>query len=259
MPRKLGPKRVMKKTARRITRRPINYQIRRVVKSMAESKISTYQAINQSIACADSTVLPTFIPLTPAVAQGSAENQRSGNRIMATSGVIEGYVNMKPYDAVTNTFPSVKVKMWIVSYKNRNVSSNSDPTLALADFSTFFDSGASGIPMQGNIIDMIATVNTDRWTVHKSKVVTLSLGGASTSYPDTTGPHEGSGTYQKYFKFYFGKHLGKLIYDDVVGSGYPTNKNLYIVFQSVTTDGSARQTGPIAEFHYKYDVKFKDF
>lgn len=259
--KKYGKKRPMgKRGKKRVSRKPKRTAartIRRVVRGMAETKRQLAYYVNQPLSIGDNTILPYIVTLAPALAQGAEDNRRIGNEITVVSGTVSGYVNMLPYNATTNTFPSLKVRMMVVSYKNRNVSANSDPTLVSADFSTFFNNQASGIPFQGTILDMFGEVNKERWTLHSEKIVDLTLGGSSTTYPDATGPHQ-SGTYQKAFKFYFGKHLGKLKYDDSVGSQFPTNKNLFLIVQPVRSDGTGREVGAVAELHYKLDIRYKD-
>lgn len=239
-------------------RKSINYKIRKVVKSMAESKMKNLFQINQSIVTAGVGYNTFYRQLVPALSVGAGDGQRVGNRVLVSSAVVEGYINMLPYDAVQNPFPSLKVKLWIVSYINKNASNTSDQQLTLADFATFFQSNTSGTSFQGNISDMILPVNDQCWRIHKTKIITLGLGGASTTYADSTGPHEGSGKYQSYFKFYLGKLLGNLRYDDAIGSQYPTNKNLYLLVQPVCTDGRASDGYTTAELHYNVTYKYKD-
>jgi len=81
----------------------IRSTIRSVVKSMAETKLISYTAINESITTANNIVVPYYIPLAPPISQGSGQNNRVGNSIMVTSGHVEGYVNLLPYNATTNT------------------------------------------------------------------------------------------------------------------------------------------------------------
>lgn len=239
------------------TKKTMNFKVRKIVKSMSETKSNNAVSLNQSISTADAATTPFYRTMNLVLGQGAGDNQRIGNRVFVSSGVVEGYVNMLPYDAITNPFPSLKAKIWICSYKRMNSTNSNNQTLALADFSSFFKSGASNIPFQGNLGDMILPVNDDVWTVHRTKVITLGLGGSSTTYADSTGPHEGSGKYQGYFKFYIGKYLGSLRYDDATGSQYPTNRNLWLVCQAVRTDGTL---GPItgAELHYNVTIKYKD-
>lgn len=247
-------KRVKKTNKTVIKSKRSTIKIKRIVKSMAETKSNVLVSINNGITTGDVAVVPYNIVLSPVLTQGtSASNQRIGNKVQVVSGVIDGYINMLPYNATTNTYPNIKVKLFLASYKNKNVSAVSSPTLVAGDFATFFE---GGFPFQGNMYDLLAPVNEDNWVIHKQKVLTLSLGASSTSYPSQTTPLEGTSTYQRYFKFYFGKLLGKLQYNDTYNS--PVNKNLYLIVQPITTDGSGRQAGNICEIHYKYECKYKD-
>lgn len=251
-------RRPRRKTAR--PRATFARRVRKVVTRMAEKKQTTTTQLNINLTSADTSVLMNYVPLAPILAQTSAENGRDGNEVQVTSAKISGQINMLPYNSITNTFPNIKVKLWLVSYKNRNSSPSNAQDLGLSDFSTFFENGSSGVPPQGTLYDMWAPVNSSRWTVHATKTMNLSIGNnsATGTYQNTTAPAVGNGNYQAPFSFNFGKHLGKLIYDDNNGSNYPTNKNCFLLIQPVTSDGSARQAGPIAKLHYRYDVRYTD-
>jgi len=258
--RKPYRKPVRKSAPKRNYRRKSTFvkKVQRVITKMAEKKQTTTTQINVGLTTGDNSVLVPYIALAPILSQGSAENGRIGNSVMVKYARIAGYVNMLPYNSITNTFPCIKLKMWLVSYKNRNASATNDQTLVIGDMATFFENGASGVPFQGTMYDAICPCNSSRWTVHSTRTFDLTLGGASTAYPNTTAPVVGNGSFQKYFSFDFAKHLGKLMYDDTSGSNYPTNKNCFLIMQPITADGSSRQAGPVAEIHYRYDVQYTD-
>jgi len=247
-----------KRAAKRSTKSTFAKKVQRVVTRMAEKKQTTTTQINVPLTTGDNSILVPNFTMVPTLSQGSAENGRIGNSVKVTYAKVAGYINMLPYNATTNTFPNLKVRVMLASYKNRNVLANSSPNVVVGDFDTFFDNGANGVPFQGTMYDILAPVNSQRWTIHSQRILDLSLGGSTTSYPNTTVPVNGNGSYQKYFSFSFAKQLGKLTWDDTIGSNYPTNKNLYLLIQPITTDGSARQAGPIAEVHYKWDVHYTD-
>lgn len=235
-------------------------KVRKVITKMAEKKQTTTTQLNINVSTADSGILMNYVPLSPILSQTSAENGRIGNEVRVTSAIIKGQINMLPYNSITNTFPNLKVKMWLVSYKNRNASPTNAQDLGISDFSTFFENGSTGVPPQGTLFDMYNQVNSSRWTVHASKVLNLSLSSntATGTYQNTTSPAVGNGSYYGTFAFSFGKHLGKLMYDDNSGSNYPTNKNCFLLIQPVASDGSSRQVGPICKLHYMYDCRYTD-
>lgn len=245
----------------RVARKPrksFNAKVRSAIKGMAEKKQTTTTQINVPLTTGDNSTLVPNIALAPVLSQNTTENSRVGNEVRVTSASISGYINMLPYNATTNTFTNLKVRMMLVSQKIRNTTNTLASTLTVGDFDTFFDNGANGVPFQGTMYDAISKINTQRWSVHADRIFTLSLGNSTSSYGNTTAPSSGSGSYQARFKFYFGKQLGKLIYDDNVGSQLPVNKNVYLIVQPICSDGSSRQIGPIAEIHYVYDVRYID-
>lgn len=250
-----------KKTYKKTTTMKVkmNTRIRKVVKSMSETKEINAVSLNNDCNTGDVTTIPYYIRLTPIITQGSAANLRIGNHILVSSAYIDGYINLKPYDAISNPFPSIKVKLFLVSQRRINSTTTNSQALTASDLGGFFESSGASFPFQGSLADCILPINNSNWKVHKTKVLSLSLSGASTSYPDATGPHEGSSKYQSYFKFYFGKALGNLKYDDTTGSNCPTNRNLWLIVQPVRTDGGLGSgiNKPV-EIHYNLNIKFKD-
>lgn len=241
-------------------KKPVSFdtKVKKPVIKMAEKKQQSAISINNSVTPADTAILPYYAVMTPALAQSATEIGRIGNKVKISSAYVKGYVNLLPYNVATNTFPDLKVRLLLVSYKRRNVNATNLPTLALSDVQDILQVGGGGIPFQGNMTDVLCPINNEVWTVYHDKVVTLSLGGSSTGYGATTTPHSGSGSYQTGFNFSMGKALNNLNYDDDVGSQFPTNKNLWLIAQPITTDGGARQAGPVCEIHWTTVFNYTD-
>ena len=117
--RKAAPKRKYRK--RVYKKSSFASKVKKVIHRMAENKLLSGYAANQSIAWAGSVTNPTSFKLAPAVTQGSGSNQRVGNSIKIVKGVVRGYVNLKPYSATNNPFDyPVYVKMWVCRRQTTN-------------------------------------------------------------------------------------------------------------------------------------------
>ena len=247
-PKRKYAKRVYKKSS-------FASKVKKVIHRMAENKVLSGYAANQSIAWAGSVTNPTNYKLVPAVRQGGGSNQRVGNQIRVTKAIVRGYVNLKPYSATNNPYDyPIYVKMWLCRRQTTNVTiTGVNPTTA--DWAQFFQTGNSAVGFQSNMLDMMLYHNKDYWNVFQQKTIQLSTNFASGSV--ITNP--GSGRVSTSFYFDVTKYLGNLKFNDDNADYVPTNKELLLVFQAVKADGSTPGALlDVAEYHIAYDYQFED-
>ena len=229
--------------------------VKRAIHSNIENKLWNRFAANETISTAAASN-PEYINLVPYPSQSTTSTQytRIGNRIRVMKAYIKGFVNLKPYNSITNPYVGpVYVKMWLCRYKELNCAD-----IALTSISTnFFEGVAGSTSFQGNMLDMSLTNNKDDWIIYKTK--TFELG--TTSNDITLAQVQSriasdNSRMTKPFYFSFGKHLRKQLQYDVNGNP-PTNTNLFLVTQVVYADGSAAAIEP-AEYHYTIRAEFED-
>jgi len=241
----------------RATARPsqgLKRYIKKVVHSNLETKLWNNYAINTTITSASLTT-PVMVALIPgSIGPGTNTSQRIGSEITCVKGVISGYIGLRPYDAITNPKAPTMIKMWMVSSKLTNSRTIADTDIV----NSFFDagSGASATGFQGNLLDIMLPVNTKNWTVLKTKTIKLS---------QTYGTNYGSGQYLGVFpnlnsiapfSFNFGSHLKtKLTFTE--NTNNVSNRNIWLVFQAVYSDGSSDALLP-AEVAYSHSFYYKD-
>lgn len=248
--RRRGAKKVGK------TSRAFAAKVKKIVHRMAENKTITQDASNESITpCDGVTAVPYFINLLPSVGQGVTQGTRVGDQIRIVKNHIKGYINLLPYNVTTNPYVCpIIVKMWIVSWKYANPAFTQP---ALVDFSTFFQRGSATSNFIGNPLDMVRDVNTDVWTVHKTKSFELSSGG-SFNVATPVSYQNPSGVWSHKYSFQVGKFVKLLKYNDN-SPLTPTNKNLYLVIQTVRADGTAVAAGNVyCENHWQNTMYFED-
>lgn len=216
-----------------------------------ENKVLTSYAANQSINVAVSNV-PSWINLMPVVSAGIGSGNRIGDEINVVKAYIRGRINILPYNVTTNPLSPVLVKMWLVSHRRINSNQLTDTDIS----TTFFTINNGTIGFQGNMLDMIFTPNLDSWKIYKTK--SFELGSSSSS--GTTGS---AGTYFDNsamtvpFYFEYAKHVGKVKY--LNGASVPQNKNLFLVIQVITADGSSSASSiQPAESHFVSRIEFED-
>jgi len=251
---KRSPKNVKRvRRAKRSSKRPsFTKKVKAVVQSFAEHKQFTSYGGNNQIGTASAS-FPSSLNLMPVLNQGTGDSTRVGNEVRITSANIRGYVNILPYNVSTNVLSTaVMVKIWLCSYKTAQTNNIS---LTNAD-SSFFEINNGSVGMQGTMLDMVLQPNMDSWTVHASKKVKIGAGYASSTGPVGTSGYFDNSPMTAPFSFNWGKYCkSPLRFNDATTS--PSNKNMFLIFQSVYADGSASSVYS-SEMHYCNTVKYVD-
>ena len=223
--------------------------IKKVLHSQIENKITQVQFANVDLLFAGSVTSPTYQYLLPFPSQNTSQSGRLGNIIDCVKSVFRGYINVKPYNATTNTLACpIYVKMWLCKRKCLNYNS---AVPSATDFANFFQSGGTVAGFSGGMLDVVLNVNSDYWTVLQTKTVQLfNITGVSQSMVPA------SSNVSVPFYFDLTKHTGKLKFND--NSSYATNKELYMVWQTVRSDGTVDTAGQYAEIHYLLEHQYED-
>lgn len=187
--------------------------------------------------------------LMPVLSQGGTDaEKRIGNEVSLRGGYVKGYVNLLPYDFITNPQSTVHIRMMLVSMKDENINT--------FDSTNIFQFGNASLDVQGNIGDMLYQVNKDLYTVYEQKTFTLGA-TALTNSVSTVTPNIMS-NYQSSMPFYFnwGKHFkAKLKYNDSASTC--TNRNLFLFVMGCYSDGSGLAVTP-AEIHFLNQYNYED-
>lgn len=249
-------KKIMRKP-KKYVKKNISRVVKRVLDSQVERKIYVINSVNNSI----STIVggtPTNINLMPQISHGTGQESRIGQQVKITNAHISGFVNLLPYNSVTNTLSTpVWIKMWVISSKLTSVAGFGNTTAGTG----LFEAGADTVGLQGNMLDMVLPINKDAFTVYASKRINLGATYASSTGQVGTGGYYDNSKMSVPFFFSYGKHFKQqLKYNDDTAAqngNYPYNKNCYLIFQAVYADGSTA-VGPIAEYHYALKVSYTD-
>lgn len=241
-----------KRTVKRMSKAPLRRAIRNELVAMAEKKIWVDYAANQPITTAAGT-FPTSRNLTPLLNQGTSNSQRVGNEVQCVNGYIRGYVNILPYNAISNALSTpILVKLWLCWYRQRNSYIISDTDAA----TSFFDVNGGVVGFQGNTLDLLLPVNKDNWGILEEKEFKLGATYASATGAVGTGGYYDMSNMSNYFMFDITKYLGKLLYDDT--TNIAKNRNLFLIFQAVNADGGPSGTNVSAEYHTTTVVEYVD-
>lgn len=128
-------KSVFKKTSVSNINKKVKALVKKTLQQAAEKKKFIYYAANQGIPSGGAGVYPFTASVTPSPAQGPDDGERIGNKIRIVDGWLRGFVNLRPYDVITNAgLPPLWVRILVVSYKKEHGSSIGQTNL-LTDFS----------------------------------------------------------------------------------------------------------------------------
>lgn len=248
-PRRKYARRVYKK------RTPLVKTIKQVIHSQIENKIVSTYGANQLLTLGTSGVVPYFMNLTPSPVQNVTSQGRIGNSVRVVKATVNGFVNVLPYNSITNLMPApVMVKMWLCKRKGFN---NETRLPNITDFNNFFQSGGTTLGFQQNMLDMTLRNNTEYWTIFSSKTVQLQNYYYAGATAPTTTILGSAYKVSLPFKFSFAKHLALCKYNDT--ATFPQNKELFLVFQPVYADGSSAPAGSqLAEIHYNVEWEYED-
>lgn len=227
--------------------------VRKVIRSTAEKKSYIAYGINNPIVTSVGGVPPTSVPLVPVLAQGTASNNRIGDDVRVVKAVINGHVNMLPFNGTTNvTTCNSLVKLWVVDSTTLTAVEGLGPGY----WASLFDIGGGSAAWQGNINDIMFDMNTPFFKSKEERLLNMSY-----ALPTVTGTTESvapnnDGSFTKAFSIDFTKHLGRLTYSDAT-SNLCTNKGLWLFLQCVAADGSSTAVQN-CEFHYNVRVDYID-
>lgn len=226
--------------------------VKAAVNRLAERKAFIAQGNNISIPVVTGSV-PLGLQLAPAVTQGTSQNQRVGNQIKVVRATVRGHIAIRPYDSIGNPGgPPAMIKLWLVKYSPSNPASLSGTDISTA----FFDTGSTVTGLQGNIYDLDAYLNKDSWRLLDEKILKVGSASASANMPSASAYIYDNSSMILPFKFEYGKHIGKCLYNDSVS--LPTNTNVFLVFQCVYASGTTSTGSVPAEVSYHTKVEYTD-
>lgn len=229
--------------------------VKRAIHRNIENKILVSYLANQSITTADSDYQVASINLLPPIPKGSDQGERLGIRIKPMVNSIRGYINLKPHNSLTNPYTPVKVRLMVVSYKLQNRDS---VALSLSDFARIFEAGNNTVPFQGNMLDMVLPVNKSDWIVYENRVISVGSTSGSSSVQGSGVIYDTS-RFSVYFSFNVRKYCKQFLTFDDLSASRPTNRNLYLLIQPVSAEGShGGGTYTPIEMHYVHRFEFED-
>lgn len=231
------------RTSRRYRKGPsFARKVKQIVHSLTEDK-HAYTTSGNALVKFNSTIdaVGDYQPIVPAIGQGSAENQRIGQRIIAKSLKIRGFVKLDINEVNDGSkLPTVAVRLMVISMKHKP--SYAEVTASATPLGTLLKKGGTTTGFLGTLSDLHAPINTDVFTVHHDKKFYLRqdfVNVTGPSPPTTILAQDISKTI-KFFNLSVKCKGRKLMYDeDVSSDSFPVNFCPFLVLGYTYLDGSA--------------------
>lgn len=233
--------------------------VKRILHKEVENKYYTTYAFGQAVKIQVNSAPVSgegLFSLVPGIALGNNSGNRIGNKVRVVKSRLNMTLTLAPYVAVTNPYtPGVYVKIWIFRFKPAN-----DRAPTLGEWQSWFKGIGNNFSLQGNLLDLNATVETDIFEVYKTKTVFLtSSSNSANGVPNATSYMFASGKNSINCSFDVTKHLGTMTYNDTATSNI-LGKNLWCFIQPIYTQynpasGNAFQPITLA---YSHNTWFED-
>lgn len=227
--------------------------VRTAIQSQTEVKQWSLYGANQAMQTGNAgAIYPFQLYIAPQLSQGLGDGQRVGDEVNIKSGKMTLFVNLLPYNATTNPNPCpFWVRVWIVSYKKQQTNS-----IAATDIlSSFFRVPTTSLSFQSNMLDMALEVNRESWTVHSERLIRVGSTAPSTTGPVSSGSYFDSSVASVNLDFTLPLR-GPLVFND--GGTTASNKNLWLLMQTVPMNGTNNSSYFSAECHYNISFDYTD-
>ena len=258
--RKVFRRRVARRAPRRMVTKPVSYAVKKYVKRALHTQVENKCVqINSGATFGNVLQDPEMnaFPMAPlsgfwSIAQGVGQGQRIGNQIRTRKAYLNYVLRPVRYDSVYNPFPQPSEVQLMLGYvKNTPAFAPAAPDIQL-----LFQNGGSTSAPVGSLRDIISVINTDYWVIKKRwthKIGYAVASGTGTS-PNNQSFSNNDFKLNVVKRIDITSYLPKLFqFND--NSISPTTKNLFLMFQAVSSDGgiySAAVTPTNIEFWVDY-------
>ena len=201
---------------------------------------------------------PYFQPLNWQTTQGTGQGNRIGNRLTVKNAVLTGSLNMKDYNAYSNS-RQLDQLVTIVVFKLRTYLAGTNPTYSNT-FSKMFQMGNSSAPLANTPLDHIRKFNKDIFQIKAVRRFKMGYSGAIINGASGTGTQpvpNNDFNYQRFFKIPLTKFYKKTQIFDEGGAVDARNDNLFFMVYCAPADGSVFTSTPLS-LTWDWEAQFED-
>lgn len=239
------PKRFLKKkpmvsqSVKQYVKRIVHDQIENKVTIFSELQEPAYNYLNNSANFLVSNVvalLPTTAYKSVAIAQGTGQGNRIGNKIKPVKYHLDMIFNVAQYSATINPFPEPQ-DIRIMVFKMRN-----GVTLASDLSSSFFQSGNTAYGLTGFLTDVIDCPNKDTKIMYKDFMIKVGwqIFTATGTQPTFSGIPNNDYKINQKVRINLMPFVPKTwVFDDT--TAIALNDDIYVIWQCVNAPGTAAE------------------
>lgn len=252
--------------------------VKRVISSVAETKVCNYYYNDFGIVNTQSTAFSgTIKSLSPSassgsmitISQGTGAGQRIGNKITVKKAILAGTVHINPtFDLTTNyNMCPLKVCLWIFQLKGGLTDDTTNVNDIVQNY--FFDYGNTSIGMSGKLMDLTRPPNANYITLLKKRVFSVGtqnvVSGFGLNSPNNANQQfSSSETMSRMFRIDVTKVLRKVYrFNDT--SNTTSDRQVWCMWTPFRVDGRIPDTstglylGPVpAIISWSYDFYYQD-
>lgn len=253
-----------KKTSTKKVTKPVKTYVKRAISSAIETKVATklgsrslyaYTGTSWSTECRLCMTPMNNAGAGVIVATGDAQDNRTGNIIKTHKVMFKGVIYPNPYSVTTNIPIPQEIVFWFISFRPQ-------PAITVNPVdATFFQEGGSSAAPQGTVVDVIRSINKERYYVYGKKVMKIGY-----NWYSGTGQNVNAGNYSnndfnlnRKFAFDITKYCPKrVIFNDAINND-PQSRALWCVWEAVNADGTTQSASTIpCSMQYQIDYYYKD-
>lgn len=235
--------------------------VKREISRNVENKTAQYFNIQQAFyypassgLIQENTLEMCLSPTCLQIPQGAGQGNRIGNKIKVKKLVMKGTLNARGYDVSSNPNPKPQQVRCVLFYDK------TDPNDLPAPAGDFFQLGSTSTGIIGELTDMWAPINTDRYRVLAQKYFKLGYSqyGGTNFNADAQAFSNNDFKYNCNIRWDLTKYYPKLVtFRD--GNTDPSNRALYMQVIVVPADGTTGVSGVIPiNGQYMLSVQYED-
>lgn len=243
-----------KTSGRSSSRKTFKKNLRSVAEKKHSFVASSALLIGSYLAANWSTT--SLFPVTPytsycSITQGTAQDQRIGNKIFTQKSRLKFLFWPAGYNVTTNVVPRpVYIKIWFLAPKNDSIST--PPNLA-----NLFQLGSTSIAPAGTLSDLIHDINKDFWVVYKTKCFKLGFQTNTGSGAQNIAANYANNDFPMFKKFTIdlSKITPKTIfYND--NTSLPGSRGIYCAVEAISSDGNSPYQAVDRPVNMQYEQDF---
>jgi len=247
-------RRVSIKTVKKVVKRQIAINTENKIAESFDLSHNFYYPAQGSLYDSENLILLGIQPGSISINQSSAQNGRNGNRVKIKSCILKGVFFPQPYNASVNPLPK-PLEVRLVLFYDR-----SNPAAITYPRSDFFQYNASSQPITGDMTDIIAPINKDKYRVLGEKKFKLGFSEYAGTGTDAAAQRYANNDFKYNYKLHW--NITKYMVSNVIfndNNTDPTTRKLFMQVIICAANGDTISSGVIpARAFFMQHLEYED-